>query len=34
MDEDGDGIPCETLFDADMVADVLEGGPVPLYLRD
>lgn len=34
MDEDGDGIPCETLFDADMVVEVLEGGPVPLYLRD
>lgn len=33
MDADGDGIPCETLHPSDMVASVLEGGPVPLYLR-
>jgi hypothetical protein len=33
MDADGDGIPCETLHPADMVTAVLEGGPVPLYLR-
>jgi hypothetical protein len=34
MDEDGDGVPCEALFDAGMISTVLEGGPVPLYLRD
>ncbi len=33
MDADGNGIPCEILFEDDMVADVLRGGPVPLYLR-
>lgn len=33
MDADGDGIPCETLHPSDMVSAVLEGGPVPLYLR-
>ena len=29
MDEDGNGIPCETLHDADVVSKVLGGGPVP-----
>jgi hypothetical protein len=33
MDADGDGIPCETLHPSDMVTAVLEGGPVPLYVR-
>lgn len=33
MDADRNGIPCETLHPTDMVAAVLEGGPVPLYLR-
>lgn len=33
MDADGDGVPCETLHPSDMVSSVLEGGPVPLYLR-
>lgn len=28
MDEDGNGVPCETLYDADVVDDVLQGGPV------
>ena len=34
MDEDGNGIPCETLFDSNILVKVLEGGPVPLNLRD
>lgn len=29
MDADGDGVPCETLYDDDVVSDVLAGGPVP-----
>ena len=33
MDEDGNRIPCETVHDAEIVAAVLEGGPVPLHLR-
>jgi hypothetical protein len=33
MDADGNGIPCETLHPSEMVSAVLEGGPVPLYLR-
>ncbi len=33
IDADGDGIPCETLFAADVVAGVLEGGPAPFLLR-
>jgi hypothetical protein len=28
MDADRNGIPCETLFDPDVVSDVLAGGPV------
>ena len=28
MDEDWNGVPCETLYDADVVDDVLQGGPV------
>ena len=29
MDEDLDGVPCETLFDPDVVSQVLAGGPMP-----
>jgi hypothetical protein len=28
MDEDGNGVPCEARYDADVVASVMDGGPV------
>jgi hypothetical protein len=28
MDADGDGIPCETVFDADVIEEVFRGGPL------
>lgn len=34
MDPDGAGIPCASLHTSDVVTAVLEGGPVPLSLRD
>jgi len=34
MDPDGNGIPCEDLYDAERIERILEGGPVPLYVRD
>ena len=33
MDPDGTGIPCASLHVSGVVTAVLEGGPVPLYLR-
>jgi len=29
MDEDLDGVPCETVFDPEVVGEVLAGGPMP-----
>jgi len=33
MDLDHNGIPCEALYDAEEIEAILEGGPVPLYIR-
>ena len=34
MDPDGNGIPCEELTSSENVEPILQGGPVPLYVRD
>jgi len=33
MDPDGGGIPCEHLYEDSRLELILEGGPVPLYIR-